>query len=753
MDELLNMPIWLMWKYEVIDGKKKKVPYSARTMRRCGTDEKYRQTLVLHDQAFDTAKANRFDGIGFVIPEGYAGIDLDHLEDEFEREACQLVDSYTEVSPSGTGRHIIVKVEPDRIPQEDGKLASEYYVKNPYNHAEVYIGGLTNRYLTYTGNVAKDMPVQSCTAEVLTFLNRYMRKEDFKNQDDDLAEDLSDLDIIGIAKRAKNAEKFEMLYERGDASGYGSHSEADMALCNILAFYCQGDAETIDRLYRKSALYRDKWERDDYREMTIEKAIALCKGNFYTGAPAKPPFVYEDDKGKRHVNCPLLARHYREHQYMLSVRDSGRGGVQRYVYTDGCYKPYADEMIKGVIKGYITDYDESLLHMRDVNEVFQQLITDLHFVSSDSINTDENLINFKNGLLDVERLELIPHDPSILSTIQLPCDWIGEPTPTPVFDAFMGTLTDWDSETEELLLEFMGVCISNVKGWRMKKALFMVGPGDTGKSQLKSLTEQLLGKGNYVAIDLSEIEARFGTGNIYGKRLAGSSDMSFMTVDELKTFKKCTGGDSLFAEFKGQNGFEFVYNGLLWFCMNRLPRFGGDDGDWVYNRIIQVECKNVIPIEEQDKCLLDRLFQERTGIIYKCIMALKRVIDNGYRYTEPESVKAARKAYHDENNTVIAFFHDCMVERPDGKVKDGCTTGKVYKVYQEWCRDNNHGFAKTAKEFRDELSLHVGTSYQDMIVRRGNGGSFFKLYTLSDEAKTNYHKAYGYDEFEPLLGA
>jgi phage/plasmid-associated DNA primase len=102
----------------------------------------------------------------------------------------------------------------------------------------------------------------------------------------------------------------------------------------------------------------------------------------------------------------------------------------------------------------------------------------------------------------------------------------------------------------------------------------MVGPGDTGKSQLKSLVERLLGNGNYVGIDMKEIEARFGTSNLYGKRLAGSSDMSFLTVDELKTFKKCTGGDSLFAEFKGQNGFEFTYNGLLWFCMNRLPKLG-----------------------------------------------------------------------------------------------------------------------------------------------------------------------------------
>ena len=70
----------------------------------------------------------------------------------------------------------------------------------------------------------------------------------------------------------------------------------------------------------------------------------------------------------------------------------------------------------------------------------------------------------------------------------------------------------------------------------MKKALFMYGPGDTGKSILKSLVEHLLGKGNFIGIDLAEIEARFGTGGIYGKRLVGSSDMSFMTVAELILF-------------------------------------------------------------------------------------------------------------------------------------------------------------------------------------------------------------------------
>ena len=221
-------------------------------------------------------------------------------------------------------------------------------------------------------------------------------------------------------------------------------------------------------------------------------------------------------------------------------------------------------------------------------------------------------------------------------------------------------------------------------------------------------------------------------------------------MDELKTFKKCTGGDSLFAEFKGQNGFEFTYNGLLWFCMNRLPKFGGDDGEWVYNRIIQVECNNVIPLEKQDKHLLDKLYVERVGIVYKAVMALKQVIANGYTFDEPIAITLARKAYMKGSNTVITFFEECMQERPQGKITDHCTTGKVYDVYKAWCKDNNHGYHKTAKEFRNELTRYLNAPYINLITRRGKGGNYYKNYTLTDDAKESYKRVYGYDDIALL---
>ncbi len=389
--------------------------------------------------------------------------------------------------------------------------------------------------------------------------------------------------------------------------------------------------------------------------------------------------------------------------------------------------------------------------MSKVNEVLQHITTDLNYVCQDELDANENLINFRNGLLRVTDTEvsLIPHTPTVYSTIQIPCDWMGESESTPVFDAYIRTLTNGDKAIEQLLMEFIGVCISNVKGWRLKKSLFLVGDGDTGKSQLKSLVERLIGKGNFIGIDLKAIEARFGTGAVYGTRLAGSSDMSFLSVDELKTFKNLTGGDSVFAEFKGQQAFEFTYNGLLWFCMNRLPKFGGDNGQWVYDRIMVVRCPNIIPKEKQDKQLLDKMYAERNGIVYKAIRALQTVISNGYRFSEPDSVSAARSQYMSENSTVISFFEECMCPWQDGKINRHCTTGRIYRVYQAWCRDNNNGFAKTAKEFREDLADYLGGTYADMTTRQ-KGNTYYKEDSLTLEAKEQYSKEYGYDGIEFL---
>ena len=754
--ELKEQKIWLCWNFREKGGKKTKVPIAA-SGEKTGTDKAHSSTWVTFDEAQRAAREKNYSGVGFVIPEGYFFLDIDHrdMDNPYIKTMLERFGSYAEKSVSGEGLHIYGKCDFTKVPTEEKngklKLHRRYYQKNPNNGTELYMGGLTNRFAVYTENIVQDEPLRDCTNAVLVTLEKNMlRAQKLKKKPEPKALDITagGFDVICKLRKQKNGEKFCKLFDEGDFSDYGSHSEADLALCSMIAFRVGDDPDAIDQIFRQSALYREKWEREDYREETLAKGIEACNGVYHRSLMPRPDFIrFNEMTGQPYVVVPALAQHVRNHMKYLLVRDSGKHGLLKYVYEGGVYKLYADEMFKGYIKQFVEDYDPELVKIHQINEAFQHIITDRNYIGQDDLNSREDIIKFRNGLLIVtaDRLELIPHTPSIYSTIQIPCRWTGKMSETPVFIEYMRTLTNNDNAVARLLLQFMGACLSNIKGSRMKKSLFLVGDGNTGKSHLKSLVEKMLGKGNYTGIDLSEIEARFGTGTIYGTRLAGSSDMSFMTVGELKAFKLLTGGDAVFAEFKGLPAFEYKYNGLLWFCMNRLPKFGGDDGKWVYDRIMVVNCPNVIPPEKQDKMLLDKMYAEREGIIFLAVKALQKVIKNGYFYDEPETVTQAREKYMSENNTVISFFEECMTRRLSDTIRDKATTGKIYEVYRAWCFDNNGGFAKTAKEFRETLANHLDTTFEEM-TKRVHGNRYYTDYTLTIEAKQQYARIYGFDD-------
>lgn len=445
-----------------------------------------------------------------------------------------------------------------------------------------------------------------------------------------------------------------------------------------------------------------------------------------------------------YVSCPLLAKYIRSHSHYIMVADRNSRQSRVFWYIDGVYTPVNDDMIQGFIKQYITKIDETLLKMRDVKEVLTNLKTDLVFFDDSKLNADENIINFKNGLLSLTDMKIYPHTPTAYSTIQIPCNYTPNNFNAPVFKSFLETLTGGDKEKQELLLEFMGVCISNIKGYRMKQALFMFGKGDSGKSQLKVLTESLLGQENCSACDLSTLEERFGTSQLYMKRLVGSGDMSFVSVKELKIFKSATGGDEVFVEFKGRDGFRYKFGGQFWFCTNELPRFGGDRGEWVYKRIIAFDCNNTIPEEKQDKFIADKMYAEREAIVNILLQAVQRLIKNGFNYAIPTACKLNKEEYKERNSPVRTFVNEyCIIGDVEKAKSENCTTGKVYNVFKEWYTDN-YGFQYkiSNQSFRKELAEILDKSVNELEVRTKQG-RFYPL-TLTLEAKATYQHVYGF---------
>ena len=153
-----------------------------------------------------------------------------------------------------------------------------------------------------------------------------------------------------------------------------------------------------------------------------------------------------------------------------------------------------------------------------------------------------------------------------------------------------------------------------------------------------------------------------------GKRLAGTSDMRTTHIKELACFKRLTGGDRLYAQYKGKNPFSFQYRGLLWFCMNELPRFSGDRGDWVYDRMLLFPCDNEVDVSSRDPQLPEKLYAERDGIACRLVSAAAEVVKQHYRFSVPPELELRLMQYSLRNDPIKQFFTKCCVIRKSPEI-------------------------------------------------------------------------------------
>lgn len=266
-ESLKKLNQWVCFKleYNKKKGKYDKIPKDPKTGYNAKANDP--STWSDYQTAVNAVSKYGFDGIGIEFANGIFGVDLDNVvkDGKLTPEAQDIIktlDSYTEYSPSGTGVHIICK---GTIPPKDRRK----------ENVEMYSEG---RFFTVTGNVlGEPKDIQERTTQAAIVHAKYLKREEQKpinQQPTDL--DLSDSELINKAMSAKNGHIFRALWN-GDISGYPSQSEADLALCNLLAYWTNGNAYRMDALFRQSALYRPKWDErhgaDTYGKMTIKKAL------------------------------------------------------------------------------------------------------------------------------------------------------------------------------------------------------------------------------------------------------------------------------------------------------------------------------------------------------------------------------------------------------------------------------------------------------------------------------------------------
>jgi len=589
---------WVCWQYEVRDGKKTKVPHTPGKGRAKSTDP---ETWVTFDEACRTEQF--YSGIGFVLGDGWLGLDADHVRDLDTGEwlpgildEIRSVQSYAELSPSRSGAHVITF---GTKPGDRCRAKGEVW--------EMYEHG---RFFTVTGDHIDGTPHdvrEPAPGSLEAIYEQIGRTEEMQQTPraktatprSTAAPDLTDAEIIEKCQSAANAAKFNALW-RGDTSGYGSHSEADLALCTILAFYSQDPAQ-LERLVRQSGLYREKWDRTDYVTRTIGTALQACRETWSPGRrDVLKSYIRQKEESVTVEPEPEEARH--EDPAGLPPKEvfssvNPKSGAVSLIYT--AIADWVIATLKTITYRrtvYVYDREHGIYRANDgdIEQAVQEIADRCGFTGRISTAKREVLsyivdttiareypfnaypgIPCINGVVvfdfEVGTRCLIPHAPEHRFTYRLPVAY--DPAADPA--EIRQVLTSWaDEGAYEILLQIPAQAILQAALVRkpFKKSYIIHGDGNAGKSSYLELNRRTFGNENIARVMLQQIGSdRFCLANLEGKLLNIYDDLDDVPLQNSSVLKAITGDDMHYVEKKGRDAYEARIFCVHIFTCNRPP--------------------------------------------------------------------------------------------------------------------------------------------------------------------------------------
>lgn len=730
-----NMPVYLretgrfcLWRYEDRGRRKTKVPYNPQqTDRHAASDDPETFTQWEQIEQIWQQEQESFDGIGVGVFGDLCAVDIDLCIDqdgnlsEMAKDITDTLCCYTEISPSGEGIRIFCRVSEGFSYDKD-----KYYINSRTAGLEVYIAGMTKKFLTFTGNTLIEGDVSVCDQEILQIVDRYMKRPAATSHPVSTvrgiyaAADLPDRELIGKAR--STSERFNKLWQ-GDIAGYPSQSEAELALCNMLAYWTGRDAARIDRLYRQSALMRRKWERDDYRNATIQKAVKDCSevytlrpkdfsdlgqaavfvqeyGHIVRYSKATGFLVYdsrvwcENDLDAQRLSQELTERQLEEARRLLKDANNRAIEAAEAAEGDGSGAAAAVKASKDYHK-FVVKYRASSSISHTMTEARPALQ-----ISIDDLDRDAFLLNTPGGAVDLHTGELRENRADDYCTKITGCAPAAKGRQ--LYMEFLDKVTCGDKELRHYLQLIAGMCA--VGNSDAEKLIIAYGDGGNGKSTLFNLWSMVLGSyagtipsesliiRNSTAKDYSVAELR-------GKRIAIAAELREGARLSTDMVKKLCSTDRITAEKKYKDSFSYIPSHTVILYTNHLPKVGtNDSGTWDRIAVIPFNARFRNEAGEV-KNYAEYLFKRCGGAVLQWIIdGAVEFIRNGSRIEEPACVIEAVEEYRTENDWLGRFISDDCNTAPDHKER----ASALYERYRAWC-DLSGEYARSQRDFKEAL--------------------------------------------------
>lgn len=349
------------------------------------------------------------------------------------------------------------------------------------------------------------------------------------------------------------------------------------------------------------------------------------------------------------------------------------GGEQLYTYRRGAYRPDGGADLRRRIAERLNDgwtrrkADEVLGYLRAVSPQLWP-------------RPPIDLLNVRNGILDLDAGKLGPHDPAFLSPVQIAADHNPGAT-CPAVEQFLESTLG--AELVPVVIELTGYLLTPDNNLQI--AAMLLGEGENGKSTLLRLLTSILGAQNVSAVALHRLdEDRFAAAELYGKLANVFADLDARALRSSSMFKSITGGDAITAERKFRDAFTFTPYARLLYSANEVPPTP-DSSDAFFRRWL------ILPFERSFRENPDRHIDaklstssELSGLLNLALAALPDLRARG-RFATTETTERAGARFRVDSDSVAGFLDEhTTYPAPEAHVAKSA----LFSRYRGWCEEN-----------------------------------------------------------------
>jgi len=403
--------------------------------------------------------------------------------------------------------------------------------------------------------------------------------------------------------------------------------------------------------------------------LELEKVIENTKKYSAQSLGDNPYLIYNLKGTPSQVNNRAIADYFVNTGQLFVI------GGECYQYKGGIYEE-ASASVRNTMKEMIAL--DSLITQSRIVECYRLLADDTRIQRlATDLNSDRNFINFKNGVWDISKGKLVPHDSKYLQTLQIPhgVKKASKPWKDTKLYKFFSSKTGITEENIEMITDYMAYCLTLDYG--LKTFMVLQGQSNTGKSVLIRFLETMVGRENTSALSMQELSMRFYPSQLYNRLLNSCADNGSLPLNSIENLKKITGGDQIMHEKKGKEPFFFVPFCKLIFSFNQMPLQLEEKSNAFYKRIRVLSMQKELCLNNtyvDDLCSLESIAEVIPHLLSRLPLKFIPATSESDRLVE---------ALRQDSDSIHAFLTNCCETERSYWVE----TRGMWEAYCLYCMD------------------------------------------------------------------